>query len=73
MTAVEGGTYIRYSLRLCKEEVAMNDVAVVNGQERGLTAADFVKLAEAPPEIEWFANLRNRNTRAAYEQALQEF
>ena len=42
----------------------MKDVEVVNGQGRALTAAEFYKLAEVPPEIEWFANLRNPNTRA---------
>jgi hypothetical protein len=36
----------------------MQDVEVVEGRGRALTAADFVKLAEIPPEIERFANLR---------------
>ena len=43
----------------------MHDVEVVKGQGRALTAAEFDKLAEVPPEIEWFANLRNPHTRAA--------
>ena len=51
----------------------MNDVEVVKGQGRALTAAECDKLAEVPPEIERFANLRNLNTRAAYENDLQEF
>ena len=51
----------------------MNDVEVVRGQGRALTAAEFYKLAEVPPEIEWFANLRNPNTRKAYENDLREF
>src|SRR5262245_13958651 len=51
----------------------MNDAEVVKGQERALTAAEFYKLAEIPPEIEWFANLRNPNTRKAYENDLREF
>jgi integrase/recombinase XerD len=51
----------------------MNDVAVVTGQGRALTAAEFYKLAEVPPELEWFANLRNPHTRAAYENDLREF
>ena len=33
--------------------------------ERLLTAAEFHRLAEVPPEIEWFANIRNRSTRRA--------
>ena len=51
----------------------MNDVEVVRGQGRALTAAEFDKLAEVPPAIEWFANLRNPNTRKAYEIDLREF
>jgi integrase/recombinase XerD len=41
--------------------------------ERLLTAAEFHRLADVPPEIEWFANLRNRSTRRAYENAIQDF
>jgi integrase/recombinase XerD len=26
-----------------------------------------------PPEIEWFANIRNRSTRRAYENAIRDF
>src|SRR5215510_1614751 len=48
----------------------MNDVEVVTGQGRALTAAEFYKLADIPPEIEWFANLRNPNTRKAYEKVV---
>jgi integrase/recombinase XerD len=51
----------------------MNDVEVVKEQGRALTAAEFYKLAELPPEIEWFANLRNPNTRKAYQNDLGEF
>jgi len=51
----------------------MNDVEVVKEQGRALTAAEFYKLAEVPPEIEWFANLRNPNTRKAYQNDLGEF
>jgi len=51
----------------------MNELEVVREQGRALTAAEFYKLAEVPPEIEWFANLRNPNTRKAYEHDLREF
>ncbi len=51
----------------------MHDVAVVRGQGRALTAAEFSKLADVPLELEWFANLRNPNPRLAYQQDLQEF
>ena len=41
--------------------------------ERLLTAAEFQRLAEVPPEFEWFANIRNRSTRRAYENAIRDF
>jgi hypothetical protein len=41
--------------------------------KRLLTAAEFQRLAEVPPEVEWFANLRNRSTRRAYENAIHDF
>jgi integrase/recombinase XerD len=40
---------------------------------RLLSAAEFQRLADVPPEIEWFANLTNKATRRAYEAALQDF
>ncbi len=40
---------------------------------RLLTAAEFLHLADVPPEIEWFANIRNRSTRRAYENAIRDF
>ena len=41
--------------------------------DRLLTAEAFQRLADVPPEIEWFANLGNKATRRAYENALQDF
>lgn len=38
-----------------------------------LTNAAFQRLAEVPPEVEWFANLGNVATRRAYESALRDF
>jgi site-specific recombinase XerD len=38
-----------------------------------LTAAEFHQLADVPPEVEWFANLTNRSTRRAYENAVRDF
>ena len=38
------------------------------GEGRRLTAAQFQGLADIPPEIEWAANIRNRNTRRAYQR-----
>ena len=40
---------------------------------RSLTAPEFHKLAQVPPEAEWFANLNNKATRRAYENALRDF
>jgi site-specific recombinase XerD len=40
---------------------------------RLLTSAAFHQLAAVPPEIEWFANIRNASTRRAYEQAISDF
>ena len=40
---------------------------------RLLTNEDFYRLAEVPPEIEWFANIDNLQTRRAYKNALQDF
>jgi integrase/recombinase XerD len=40
---------------------------------RLLTDADFHRLADVPPEVEWFANLTNPCTRRAYENAVRDF
>src|SRR5271157_142342 len=40
---------------------------------RLLTAAEFHRLADVPPEVEWFANLSNPNTRRVYENAVRDF
>ena len=40
---------------------------------RFLTAVEYQRLADVPPEIEWFANLGNVGTRRAYENALKDF
>jgi integrase/recombinase XerD len=38
-----------------------------------LTTLQFQDLAEIPPELEWFANLTNANTRRAYQQDIRDF
>ena len=38
-----------------------------------LTAVQFQTLADVPPEIAWFANLTNPNTRRAYRQDMRDF
>ena len=40
---------------------------------RSLTAAEFLGLAEVPPELEWFVNIRNERTRRAYQQDVKDF
>lgn len=34
---------------------------------------EFRRLADVPPEIEWFANIQNQNTRAAYRKDVGQF
>jgi site-specific recombinase XerD len=41
--------------------------------ERLLTAAEFRRLADVPPETEWFNNLGNGSTKRAYENAIGDF
>ncbi len=38
-----------------------------------LSKMEFQRLAEVPPEIEWFANLKNENTRRAYRNDVTSF
>jgi hypothetical protein len=47
--------------------------AEITTGNRLLTAADFHRLADVPPEIEWFANLTNPSIRRAYENAVKDF
>lgn len=45
----------------------------ISSPSRTLTAAQFQGLTDVPPEIEWFANLTNAKTRAAYKQDIADF
>jgi len=47
--------------------------AEIARNNRMLTAAEFHRLADVPPEVEWFANLSNASTRRAYENAVRDF
>src|ERR1019366_4419631 len=49
------------------------EIVPVTPTNRLLTAAEFHRLADVPPEAEWFANLGNPNTRRAYENAVRDF
>src|SRR5919106_6031900 len=50
-----------------------NKTLVVKESARALTAAEFHRLAEVPPAIEWFGNIRNEKTRRAYKSDVQDF
>jgi site-specific recombinase XerD len=50
-----------------------NTLAKVTVKTRLLTSAEFQRLAEVPPEVEWFKNIRNPNTKRAYENAIKDF
>jgi len=41
--------------------------------ERLLTAAEFQRLENVPPEEEWLANITNKNTRTAYRKDVEQF
>jgi site-specific recombinase XerD len=45
----------------------------VTVRTRLLTAAEFQRLAEVPPEAEWFKNIRSPATKRAYENAIKDF
>src|SRR5258708_35483492 len=47
--------------------------AKVTVKIRLLTSAEFQRLAEVPQEVEWFKNIRNPNTKRAYQNAIQDF
>ena len=49
----------------------MKDLISIEG--RNLTAAEFQGLADLPPELEWFANITNEQTRRAYKNDVTEF
>jgi site-specific recombinase XerD len=42
-------------------------------KQGALSAAQFEKLAEVPPELEWLANITNEKTRRAYKIDVSEF
>lgn len=49
----------------------MKDLIAI--ERRNLTAAEFQGLADVPPELEWFANITNAQTRRAYKCDVTEF
>ena len=54
-------------------DTTIEQLPASTGAGRMLTAAEFHRLADVPPEMEWFANLTNPQTRRAYENAVGDF
>jgi integrase/recombinase XerD len=49
-------------------------ISVPGSEERRLLSQhEFQRLADVPPELEWFANLKNPNTRRAYRSDVTSF
>ena len=61
------------SLAKKEEQEDNNKTLVVKERARALTAAEFHRLAEVPPAIEWFGNIRNEKTRRVYRSDVQDF
>lgn len=49
------------------------DIQILPTQNRLLTSEEFLRLSDVPPEAEWFANITNKATRRAYENAIKDF
>jgi site-specific recombinase XerD len=48
-------------------------MTILIAQARALTAPEFQRLADVPPEAQWFANLDSDQTRRAYKNDLRAF
>src|SRR5450432_1568006 len=55
------------------DEAEFSNLPTPANEERLLSKAEFQRLAEVPPETEWFANLTNENTRRAYRNDVSSF
>jgi site-specific recombinase XerD len=51
----------------------MEEIAVSPSGENLLSAEAFRRLSEVPPEVEWFADIQNPNTRDAYRRDVAQF
>jgi len=49
------------------------NVPILAGEERLLSKVEFQRLADVPPEAEWFTNLTNENTKRAYRHDVTSF
>jgi integrase/recombinase XerD len=54
-------------------KVDFAQVPIPAGDERLLSKIEFQRLADVPPEAEWFANLTNENTKRAYRHDVTSF
>ena len=45
----------------------------LTARTRRLTAIEFQRLGDVPPEAEWFKNIRNSSTKRAYENAIKDY
>ncbi len=57
--------------RLSKRRFSV--VPVAAGEDRPLSKIELQRLAEVPPEAEWFGNLTNENTKRAYRHDVTSF
>ncbi len=71
--ALEGSMTLDGSVTLESAVPVALEGSVTPLNRRALTAAEFLGLAEVPPELEWFANIRNERTRRAYQQDVRDF
>src|SRR5262249_20196974 len=51
----------------------MAENTLITQNPRSLTPTEFYDLSDIPPELEWFGNLDNKNTRKTYERDVKEF
>jgi site-specific recombinase XerD len=58
---------------LTRKKSPTSSRALTLREERALTAKEFLNLADVPPEVEWFANITNPQTRRAYQNDLKDF
>jgi site-specific recombinase XerD len=63
----------RAQRNLLGESVSTRIISTRDNTSRALTAAEFLKLSNVPPEAEWFANLDNPRTRRAYQTDIRDF
>ena len=61
-----------YAPRKPAAEGTQNAVVLRDGQ-RTLSLEEFARLADVPPEAEWFANIVNPRTRRAYRIDIEDF